>query len=613
MGPHMMPTFRPAATPLSRRTAAWAAALGLTTAAGALAQTAPAPAPDDRPRIRQEVFVTATITPVSTSSVARSTAVLTREDMDELGLRSAIEALRLLPGVDARARGPHGVQTDFSIRGATFGQNLMLVDGQRLNNSQSGHHNGEIPLPAVAIDRIEVLAGAGSAVHGADALGGTINIITRRGAHALATVAVGEHGLVDVQASTAGHVVPDEWTLAGWTSRSGGFMFDRDYAQGGLALRGSPARGITLDVRHQRRAFGANGFYGNSPSKEWTDMTMGSANWRHEVAAWTTTAHVLARNHGDHFRWDINRPGFAENRHRTNAVEAGLDLRRLVGTASLAFGASAGTDRVASSNLGDHDYTRTSAFAELQAPLATRTTVQAGARFDDYSSFGSSFSPSASVVTTVTRGLRVRASAGHAFRIPTFTELFYSDPNTLGRSDLRPERGWTIDGGIDWSRGPWTTSVSAFRRWDEDVIDFVRSSPAERFMATNVRDVSARGLEAGVSRRWASALVRVSYAALDLDAPALDIESRYVLEYARHQTGVSIVAPLAAGLRVAVNLDHRLRRDGQNYGLVSARVSRTFGRVDLFVDGSNLLDTTYTELAGVAMPGRWMSGGITIR
>ncbi len=145
------------------------------------------------------------------------------------------------------------------------------------------------------------------------------------------------------------------------------------------------------------------------------------------------------------------------------------------------------------------------------------------------------------------------------------------------------------------------------------MIDFVRASPDERFMATNVRDVSARGLEASVARRWASALVRLSYAALDLDAPALDIESRYVLEYARHQTGVSFVAPLAAGLRVAVNLDHRLRRDGQNYGLVSARVSRTFGRADVFVDGSNLLDATYTELAGVAMPGRWMSAGVTIR
>ena len=79
-----------------------------------------------------------------------------------------------MPGLDPRARGPRDVQTDFSVRGATFGQSLVLVDGFRLNNSQSGHHNGEIPVPLGAVDRIEVVYGAASAVHGADALGGTI-------------------------------------------------------------------------------------------------------------------------------------------------------------------------------------------------------------------------------------------------------------------------------------------------------------------------------------------------------------------------------------------------------------------------------------------------------
>lgn len=584
--------------------------------AAAAAVTSPVAAqtpPAEPPRIKQEVVVTATVVPVGTSSIARSVTVVTFDDMQALGLVSIIDALRFVPGVDARARGPHDVQTDFSIRGSTFGQNLILVDGQRLNDSQSGHHNGEIPLPSVAIDRVEVISGAGSAVHGADALGGTINVITRQDAHALTTITAGQHGLFTAQGSVSGHVLPRNWTLAGWGSRSSGFMYDRDFAQGGAALRGSPGRGLTFDIRHQRRAFGANGFYGNSPSKEWTDGTLGSVRWQHTSPTWVTTTRVLARNHGDHFLWDINRPGFSENRHRTNAIEAGVDTRRLVGDTSIAIGASAGGDRVRSSNLGDHDYTRVSAFAELQAPLASRTTVQAGARFDNYSSFGSSLSPTASVVTSVAPDVRVRASVGHAFRIPTFTELYYSDPNSLGNPDLRPERGWTLDGGVDWTYESWITSVSVFRRWDQDVIDFVRASPDERFKATNIRDVTATGLEASVMRRWTHALVRVYYAGLSLDAPSLDMESRYVLEYARHQTGGSVVVPVGGGVRVAVNLDHRVRRDGQVYGLVGARVSRTFGRLDLFVDGSNLLNETYTEIAGVAMPGRWISGGITIR
>jgi iron complex outermembrane receptor protein len=390
-------------------------------------------------------------------------------------------------------------------------------------------------------------------------------------------------------------------------------MFDRDYALGGVALRGSPARGFTVDVRHQRRAFGANGFYGNSPSKEWTDGTIGSLRWQRTSSGWTTSARGLVRNHGDHFLWDIARPGFAENRHRTNAFELTADARRQIGATSIAFGASGGADRVKSSNLGNRDYARLGAFAEVVMPIGSRTTLQGGARLDDYSTFGASLSPTASFVTAVTEDLRVRASMGHAFRIPTFTELYYSDPNTLGNEALVPEQGWTVDGGADWTRGTWTVSGSVFRRWDSDVIDFVRASAAERYRATNVRDVNATGVEASVARRWARALVRVYYAGLDVDAPALDLQSRYVLEYAKHQTGASVALPVAAGLRVAVNVDHRVRRDGQRYGLVGARLSRSFGRVDVYVDGTNLLDETYTEIAGVAMPGRWLSGGLTIR
>ena len=69
---------------------------------------------------------------------------------------------------------------------------------------------------------------------------------------------------------------------------------------------------LTIAARHQRRTFGANGFYGNSPSKEWTDQTLASLKWTRPGERWTSTARLAGRNHGDHFRWDINRPGFAE-------------------------------------------------------------------------------------------------------------------------------------------------------------------------------------------------------------------------------------------------------------------------------------------------------------
>ncbi|MEO7192657.1 MAG: TonB-dependent receptor [Vicinamibacterales bacterium] len=580
-----------------------------------LALRAPASAQTvaDPPRLSEDIVVTATIVPISGGSLSRSTTVFRRDQMEQLGLMSTGDALRLMPGVDARARGPLGVQTDFSIRGATFGQNLVLVDGMRINDTQSAHHNGEIPLPATAIDRIELIAGPGAAVHGADALGGTINVISRKGRYSAASLSTGQHGYTDAQGTVSGGPLPGGVMLSGWGSRSSGFEFDRDFAQGGAALRASAPRGWTLDVRHQRRAFGANGFYGNSPSKEWTDQTLAGAGWRAVRGAWTTTVDTLVRNHGDHFRWDINRPGFAENRHRTNAVDARVTTGRAINSrGSITAGLATGGDWITSSNLGDHRYTREAAFAELQYRVHDRTTVVAGLRFDRYSTFGQSTSPSLSVASRLSPTVRLRASTGHAFRIPSFTELYYSDPNNLGTPDLRAERGWSVDGGGDWTPGRWTASLSVFRRWDTDVIDWVRASAADRYRSNNVRDVTTTGFEAVLARQWGSTLLRLMYAGLTIDAPTLTLQSKYLLEYARHQSGGSLVVPLGGGLRAAINVDHRHRLDGQSYDLVGARVSRAFGRTNVFVDGTNLLAEKYHEVLGVTMPGRWLTVGVRI-
>lgn len=596
-----------------------AAAIVLAMRVPAAAQTpAPAPAPTPAPApalpaIRQEVFVTATVSSLE-GAPPRTTAVLTREDLERAGVSSIIEGLRLVPGLDPRARGPRDVQTDLSVRGATFGQSLVLVDGFRLNNSQTGHHNGELPVPLGAVDRIEVVYGAGSAVHGADALGGTINVITRRGPYTTATATFGEHGYGAAEASLSGvGPLPADWTISGWGSRSSGFAFDRDFAQGGALVRGEAAPGLVIDVRHQRRAFGANGFYGPSPSKEWTDQTLGGATWRRAGASWTGVVRGAARVHHDHFRWDIARPGFAENRHRTDAGDVTATLtRELAGSRRATVGVATGADRVTSSNLGDHTYTRAGVFGELLVPIASRATTQAGLRVDRYSAFGTSVSPSFGAAVQATSTLQLHASASRAFRVPTFTELYYSDPSNLGSPDLVAEHGWSLDTGATWSRAGWVVAVSPFWRWDENVIDWTRLVATDQWRSTNVRDVATRGLEISVDRRWRGSLARVYYSLLDVDAPALTVLSKYVLEYARHQGGASISTPLGHGFRAAVNVDHRHRLDGQSYQLVSARVSRQMRRIQIFMDGTNLLNETYHEVAGVDMPGRWMTAGISV-
>src|SRR4051812_30039825 len=176
---------------------------------------------------RQTVVVTASATPAELGTVTRSVTVITRDQIEALPLPSIADLLRLASSIDVRARGERGVQTDFSVRGAGFGQMLVLVDGTRINDAQSGHHNGDIPVPLDLIDRVEVMYGPGSSLFGGDAFGGTINVITRHGGAPTVTVGGGSFGSAQLsgQASAARGAVDE--AIGGSFDRSGGFIEGR--------------------------------------------------------------------------------------------------------------------------------------------------------------------------------------------------------------------------------------------------------------------------------------------------------------------------------------------------------------------------------------------------
>ena len=550
----------------------------------------------------EDVTVTAATEPLSFDAQSRVVHVVTREQIARLPVRSVADALALVAAVDVRSRGADGLQADFSIRGASFGQTLVLVDGVRINDAQSGHHNGDIPVTLDDIERIEVLGGAGSSLHGADALGGTINIITRRDRRApRAVVGGGSFGTADV----AGTYDTRALALSGTFARSDGFMYDRDYQNG--ALSGSLALGShRVRVAWLDRAFGANGFYGASPSKEWTSQLLATVDRsRLPIGRWQASWRASARAHADRFLWNVTRPGVLENRHKSyGAGLSGQAEHALGATTRLAIGGDGGGDWVRSSNLGDHAYGRGAAFAELRYQRA-RTFITPAVRADAYSDFGSAVSPSIAAGHWL-GPVKLRGNAGHAFRVPTFTELYYRDPNHIASSDLRPEHAWSFEAGADVAASAtWLVGVTTFVRFEDDVIDWVRQTPQERWQTANIRDVTTRGVELTARRRLGEAgLADISYVALDSDAPDLGLLSKYVLDYARHKVAMSLAAPVGAGLTAGARLGYTSRVDGREYTLIDARVGRTFGDFTFALDLRNLLDEDYQEIVGVDMPGR---------
>ncbi|MBI3050440.1 MAG: TonB-dependent receptor [Acidobacteria bacterium] len=564
-------------------------------------------------------MVTAAATPVQLGTVTRTLTVITREEIARLPVHSIADVLRLTGLADVRARGERGVQTDFAIRGANFGQMLVLVDGVRLNDAQSGHHNGDIPVPLDAVERIEVLHGPGSSLFGADAFGGTINVITRRDAPPSAVVQTGSFGLAAGRGQVGLSRGEIRQVLAASVDRSAGFMFERGFVTAGVSSRTTFGERGGVLVSYLWKDFGANGFYGNSPSHEWTNQTLVAADRSlGSRAGWRLGSTLSYRTHGDHFLWDVLRPGVAENRHRTHAVLGALRASRGVGTrGSLTAGVEGGADWIRSSNLGDHATRRASAFGEWRHALAATTQLDASLRVDRYTEFGTAWSPALGVGWWPSSTLRLRASTGRAFRVPTFTERYYSDPAHLARSEIGAETAWAGEAGADvLLPGSWTVAATVFGRLDEDVIDWLRPTAADRWRTYNIRDVDTLGVELTARKALADGwFVQAGYTGLDVRAAAVTELSKYVLDYAPHTIVVAASLALPANLQVAPRLEYRRRTRSlgtDDYAVVDLRVSRRFSFYELRLEGTNLGDAEYQEVLGVAMPGRAVSVSVAV-
>lgn len=597
---------------MTDRMGAVAAALIVVCAAGAADARG-----QSAPRVLETVVVTGGLVPVTFRELPRTVRVVTRDEIERLPVSTAIDLVRLVASADLRARGPRGVQADFSVRGAGFGQVLVLVDGIRFNNAQSGHHNSDLPVTLDEIDRVEVLLGPGSSAFGADAFGGTINIVTRRGAsRPRASVVLGQHGLVDAAGAAGGRMGTVQQRVAVQFSRSAGFMFDRDFRTLTVTSRSTlgAATAVTLGVVD--KAFGANGYYGPSPSKEWTTSFSAGVERslvKREHASVSTW--LSYRTHRDRFRWDVARPGFFENLHRTHAAEVGIRGRWRPAPATEVGAVVEGAgDWIRSSNLGDRQQGRAAAAFSLQQRVGDATVFEGSLRVDTYSTFGTTASPTAGVSHWLSPAWRLRGSAGRAFRVPTFTERYYRDPAHEARAALDPERAWAADAAVDWlPSASWQGTIGIFTRWERDVIDWVRPTAAEKWRTTNIRHVDVRGVEVGF-KRWtpSGASLGMDYTYLATDAGPVVGLSKYVLDYARHSLVLSGTVAAPGGVTIGARLEGRERVGRDPYALVDLRLTRRVAGARVFVEATNLLGATYQEIRGVAMPGRWMTAGVEL-
>jgi outer membrane cobalamin receptor len=557
----------------------------------------------------ENIVVTANAYPVPFENLSRTVTVLTREDIQKLPAHSIIDVLTQAAAVDLHSRSPFGIQSDISIRGSAYSQVLVLVDGVRMNDSQTAHHNSDLPVQLQDVERIEVLLGPGSSIYGADAFGGIINIITRYDPERFrASISGGQNGFVEASASTGFDKAKIKQTISVTGNRSSGFIYDRDFQSITISSHIGIGTGSSIFVSHVNKEFGAKGFYGPAPSKEWTNQTLVSINHKHKWQGIEGFFSSYYRTHGDRFVYNIEIPNMFTSSHRTQSTGMAAKIQfHSPGAGILTVGGEAGGDWIRSNTLGNHSFARASLFTELQQPIGKKASVYPGLRVDYYSNFDTAVSPSLSGSWWVLPRIKLRSSVGRAFRIPTFTELYYHDPNNQGNASLKPERAWSEEIGADVVlANNWMGTITVFSRHESNAIDWIRQSTAEKWQTSNIRKLHAAGIELGIEHSFNSnAGFSARYSRNSADAGHIDYISKYVLDYARDSWSASAYFRMPLALAYRQTMSYKIRADGRSYCLLDNRLERQFQRLVAAVDFSNLLNSQYEEVKGVTMPGRW--------
>ncbi len=571
------------------------------------------------PRVESPVVVTGTPEPAQLAEVDRSIIVIPVENA-VVPATSLAQLLKTDSTVDVQERGIDGTQADVGIRGGSFSQTLVLINGMRVNDAQSGHHDMDLPLPLESVSRMEVLHGSGSTLYGSDAVGGAVNVITRRPEATELNVSSGIGDFGWNREALSGGFRFGKWSQQAAVARdfSTGFRPGRDFRNLAVASQSffDESFGSTsLLFAYNDRPFGANGFYGSFPSWEETGtklVALSQTVGEHRVQ-------FSYRRHTDHYVLYRDQPEIFQNFHTSGTWYGSYAFHHaLSGRVDLSAGADGLSEAIESTNLSDHRRERASGFFVLQARPGPRLSLSAGLREEIYRKWSAVASPTLAAGVRLGKGWKARASLSRTFRVPTYTELYYHDPANIGNPNLRPESAWSYEAGLDWwGRGGTNISATWFERRERNTIDFVRPAGASVWQAMNFERLNFHGGEIGARDRIAvrgrSADVGISYTIIRASREIIPgVASLYIFNFPRNSVAFTAAAPLGRYAVVRTRVGAFDRSWQPAVALWDISVAGQGSRFQPFLQITNLANAYYESFPGLAQPGRWIRGGMKI-
>ncbi|HCS87249.1 MAG TPA: hypothetical protein DIW30_02110 [Bacteroidales bacterium] len=568
------------------------------------------------------------------SDIFRLVTTISNEEIVRLPVHTVADILQLAQGVDLRERGASGVQADLSIRGGTQDQIKVLVNGIDLTDPQTGHYSLDLPVDAALIDRIEVMQGTG---YGLGAFSGAVNIITKtlpsspKHAELTAALSVGEYGLLNP--SLAMRFRCKDWFLNSSVSynRSDGYAANTDYQIANAFLQ-TGWRDLNFQVGVQMKDAGANSFYSLTYPNQFdaTRTLFSSVAYTHRWNKWYVEGNACYRTHYDEF--ELYRSGkdadgqmapawyTGANIHWTHSAgvhfAAGWNLRY----GKTVLGVDARDEYIKSSNLGLHNRVNLRYFAE-QYLFYGNLTANVGAAGIWNSTFGSDWTLGANIGYSFLKKGKVFFNVNRAIRIPTYTDLYYQSKVQLANPRLKPEQALQLEVGAKYSGEHWYANVSAYYRWGQNIIDWVKPAVDSvlQWNSVNHTRVNAAGTEVvvGVCGYDYLKKAEVAYSFTDVNKETGDWLSKYALDYLRHKLVLRVEHKIWKGFGASWTLRFQQRHgtysdrmgvvcDYRPVCLLDGKVYWANESVQVAIECRNMTNQIYYDYGGILQPQHWV-------
>jgi iron complex outermembrane receptor protein len=600
-----------------------------------------------------ELVITSSRAELTLLQTSKLVTIITRADIERHPGQTLADVLKSIVGVDVRQRGPNGVQTDISVRGGTFDQVAILLNGVNLTNPHTGHYSMDLPLNLSDIDHIELIQGPASLLYGAGAFSGGINIVTRRDTdtNLFLKAEGGMFGLWGTEIRGALQTETSSHSLSAGYTTSSGYRADSDYKILNMLwqshLQEENAK-LDLQLGLNDKAYGANTFYSPAYTNQFDDTQTLFAALKGEAGTRLKfIPHLYWNRHYDCFQLfrdgTPNIPAWytGHNYHYSDVFGFNVNMKYQWQGGITNGGGEIRNEGIFSNKLGKDtvnlgkylvrdNRTNVSYFLE-HTYLHQSLTLGVGVLANYNTAFSNSieFYPNIHASYRFTNHLKAFTSWNNASRIPTFTDLYYAAPDLQGFAGLQPEKSESYELGINYQRPHISFTANGFHEKGRNLIDWIRQTPEDKiYQATNLTKVDKTGYQAQFTLTINRPAIKLDlgYTYIHQTRDSKGWISNYVMDYLRHKWTASLTHPLYKGITVDWQFRWQDRfgtytryRDKQPveeasyppFALLDLKVYWKQDQLSLSLTANNLLNKRYYDRGNIPQPGFWLHGSIS--